>query len=69
MLGRITLAQANQTELNAENVYSGTDSINIDEIFKTNSISSNKRKTAIVLENKPAKKMVFVKFFYILFFN
>ena len=71
--GRIALAQAKRTELNAENGYTGTekdtDSINIDEIFKTNSFSSNKRKTSIVLENNPAKKkMVFIKFLYI-FFN
>ena len=70
LLARIASAQAKRTELNAENGYTGTEkytnSINIDEIFKTNSFSSNKRKTSIVLENNPAKKkMVFIKFLYI----
>jgi hypothetical protein len=73
LLGRIAIAQAKRSVLNAENCYSenekDTNSINVDEIFITNSISSNKRKTANVLENKPAKKMVFLKIFYILFFN
>jgi hypothetical protein len=65
LLGRISLAQAKRTELNAEKgTEKYTNSINIDENFKTNSFSSNKN----CIRKLSSKKMVFIKFLYI-FFN